>query len=1151
MSCILVLGSYVLVLDFLTSKFNNMKLYYSLFLFLVFSASVFAGPVTKHGKLKVDGIQMVDENNQPVVLRGVSFGWHNWWPRFYNADAVTWLTTDWNCSVVRAAMGVDPDKGYRANPEWSEQLVCEVVDAAIKNDIYVIIDWHSHNIRLEEAKIFFTKMAEKYGHHPHVIYEIFNEPERQQWPEIKAYSEEVIKTIRAIDPDNIILVGSPHWDQDVDVAAADPIKGHTNLMYSLHFYAATHKKYLRDKAETALEKGLALFVSECAGMEATGNGPINHEEWQQWLNWMESRKISWVSWSISDKNETCSMLLPSAASTGNWKNDDIKEWGQITRKCIKKHNIEGFTLNSQEYFERGGANVMAYQDIYPDGHQGGVAVIQHGTRLATNGDIRLNHTPGQWQPLPKQQKRVVDAKENAIRVTMTYPDSSRHLKGFNPIVYPDLALKYDVNVKAEGESIIITVDLDKPIPPEFIGQVGFNMELYPDLFFGKTWILDNQSGIFPPQPNGPVAAEKLKVTVPDDKTLWVEDEVLPRPLASGQRLVVAPETELTCLSIESKGAPLMLLDGRINHNNGWFVVRTEVAANTTKKAIEWVLTPKVKQGWIQEPTIQISQVGYHPKQAKKIFIELDKNDFYRTEVELLKVNSDDTKSVFKRKGDSWGQFLRYDYLTVDFSDVEEEGVYQVKYGNAVSHPFRIAANVFATDVWQPTLEYFLPVQMCHMRVNEKYRVWHGLCHMDDALMAPVDHNHFDGYVQGASTLTQYKPGEHVPGLNIGGWHDAGDYDLRVESQSYEVYILGLCFEEFNPRYDATSVDQLTRIVEIHQPDGKDDLLQQIEHGTLSITSAYKNLGRLYRGIIAPTLRQYVLLGDGANMTDNLAWDPKLNAGERTGNTSSLKDDRWVFTENNPARELTSASHLALAARVLKGFNDTLSLQSLYIAEAIFNTHKSKVYPQSVALASELFLTTGKEEYKQFLLTNEKTVLDNLRNNGWIVGKALAKMNNKAFSDKVRAGIKTVAENINQQKKETPYGIPYRPHIWGAGWDIQSFGVRQYFLHKSFPDILDDDCVYSALNFVLGCHPGVNTASFASGVGSQSMTIAYGTNRADRSYIPGGVVSGTALIQPDFPELLNFPFLWQQTEYVMGGGATNFMFLVLAVNELLK
>ena len=305
---------------------------------LLIGATVFAGPVNKHGKLKVDGVKLVDTKGNLVVLRGVSFGWHNWWPRFYNAEAVGWLTTDWNCTVVRAAMGVEPKGGYLSKSKWSEQLICNVVDAAIKNDIYVIIDWHSHNILLDEAKVFFKKMAEKYGKYPNIIYEIFNEPERQTWAEVKAYSEEVIETIRAIDPDNIILVGSPHWCQDVDVAAADPVKGYSNLMYSLHYYAATHKQPLRDKAGIALAKGIPLFVSECAGMESTGNGPLNHKEWNLWLEWMEKNQISWVVWSLADKNETCSMLLPAASSTGDWRPDVIKEWGKISRKTLIELN---------------------------------------------------------------------------------------------------------------------------------------------------------------------------------------------------------------------------------------------------------------------------------------------------------------------------------------------------------------------------------------------------------------------------------------------------------------------------------------------------------------------------------------------------------------------------------------------------------------------------------------------------------------------------------------------------------------------------------------------------------------------------------------------------------------------------------------------
>jgi endoglucanase len=297
-------------------------------------------PVSKHGALNVEGTKLVDKDGKPVMLRGMSFGWHNLWPRMYNAGAVKWLKDDWKCTVVRAALGIElNDSGYLKNPASSAAKIKAVVDAAIKEGIYVIIDWHDHNIHLNESKVFFTEMASLYGKYPNVIYEIFNEPDYETWPEVKAYSEEVIKTIRAIDPDNIILVGSPGWDQDIQLPAADPIKGYANLMYTVHFYAATHKQWLRDRTDEAIQKGLPIFISESAGMEASGDGPLNYEEWQKWIDWMEARGLSWITWSVSDKEESCSVLKKSAASDGNWKDSDLKESGIKTREYLRKYNI--------------------------------------------------------------------------------------------------------------------------------------------------------------------------------------------------------------------------------------------------------------------------------------------------------------------------------------------------------------------------------------------------------------------------------------------------------------------------------------------------------------------------------------------------------------------------------------------------------------------------------------------------------------------------------------------------------------------------------------------------------------------------------------------------------------------------------------------
>ena len=310
----------------------------SLFLVMITLAAPKNSSVAKYGQLRVVGTQLSDAGGEAVTLRGASLGWHNLWPRFYNKSAVKWLITDWKIDLIRAAMGLEIDDNYRENPEFALKCITPVIESAIKNGIYVIIDFHAHKNYLPYAKTFFAEMATKYGKYPNVIYEIWNEPDYFEWTEVKSYSEEVIKTIRAIDPDNIILVGSPHWDQDLDKVAADPIRNVSNIMYTMHFYAGTHKKWLRDRTDDAIEKGIPVFVSECAGMEASGDGPLDEKEWNAFVEWMEARKISWVVWSVSDKNETCSMLLPRASSYGKWDDKLLKPWGKLSRNSILKFN---------------------------------------------------------------------------------------------------------------------------------------------------------------------------------------------------------------------------------------------------------------------------------------------------------------------------------------------------------------------------------------------------------------------------------------------------------------------------------------------------------------------------------------------------------------------------------------------------------------------------------------------------------------------------------------------------------------------------------------------------------------------------------------------------------------------------------------------
>lgn len=309
-------------------------------LLLIFGVSN-AQFVKHHGQLSVQGTQLVDKNNIPIVLRGMSLGWHSMWPRFYNEKAVNWLKKDFNCNIIRAAMGIElGETPYIKEPQFSKDKIETVVKGAIKSDIYVIIDWHSHNVNLNEAKVFFAEMSKKYAKYPNIIYEVFNEPDNESWWEVKTYAEEIIKVIRENDPNNVILVGCPHWDQDIDLPAADPIKGYNNIMYTMHFYAATHGKELRDRTDAAIKSGLPVFVSESAGMEASGDGPLNLQAWQEYIDWMEARKLSWITWSVSDKDETCSILQKSAKSEGNWKEKDLKESGIKVREFLRKYNTQ-------------------------------------------------------------------------------------------------------------------------------------------------------------------------------------------------------------------------------------------------------------------------------------------------------------------------------------------------------------------------------------------------------------------------------------------------------------------------------------------------------------------------------------------------------------------------------------------------------------------------------------------------------------------------------------------------------------------------------------------------------------------------------------------------------------------------------------------
>lgn len=308
-------------------------------LLLGVSAPVLAEtPVERHGQLSVRGNKVVDKNGQPVMLRGMSLFWSQWIGKYYNEPAVRWLRDDWNVNVVRAALAVHSG-GYTTNPAAERAKVETVIDAAIKNGIYVVVDWHAHEAEPKLAADFFESIARKYGNTPNIIYETYNEPLPQHgWKDLlKPYHQTVISRIRAADPDNLIVAGTRSWSQDVDEAAADPLP-FTNVAYTLHFYAGTHKQGLRDKAETAMKRGAALFVTEYGTTEATGDGPVDRAETQRWWDFMEKHKISYLNWSVADKRETSAVLQPGASPTGGWKDEMITPSGKFVREQLRKMN---------------------------------------------------------------------------------------------------------------------------------------------------------------------------------------------------------------------------------------------------------------------------------------------------------------------------------------------------------------------------------------------------------------------------------------------------------------------------------------------------------------------------------------------------------------------------------------------------------------------------------------------------------------------------------------------------------------------------------------------------------------------------------------------------------------------------------------------
>lgn len=813
-----------------------------------------------------------------------------------------------------------------------------------------------------------------------------------------------------------------------------------------------------------------------------------------------------------------------------------------TKPAFSRQN--DLALNDSNYFETRGLNYFVFSNVYDatfdDSKISAVEIIHHGIRTATNGDVRMNPTPGQWDKLPQYIDRKVDKENKRIDVFLQYPEY-----GF----------AYTLTGEARDGGFYLSVNSDKPLPESLKGIAGLNLELVPPVFWGHSYMMDNKPGLFP--------------TSPADYMTVINGVTEPVPMVSGNCLEVAPDSPLKHLTIcSTDGKPLMLFDGRNKQQNGNFVVRTLLPTGVTGKLAEWFIKAEIQSDWIRKPVVAYSQVGYHPLQEKIAVVELDRNDKPLSKISLLKVGGDGALTeVLSVAPKSWGMYTRYHYLQFDFSAVQDSGIYALQYGQQQTGPFKIGTDVFQR-AWFPTLDIFLPVQMDHMLVREAYRVWHGAAHLDDALQAPLNRIHWDGWRQGPTTGNKYKPLEHVPGLNVGGWFDAGDFDIQTGSQQTVVQALARLWEDFRTGRDETTVNQQARYTEIHRPDGKPDVLQQIEHGVLQLVAQVKAFGYAIPGINESHLYQYRHLGDAVTKTDNLVYNPRLDSLQTDGKTSGTPDDRWAFTGRSPFLNYGTAISLAAASRALSEYNPDLGREALSYAEKIWqDEHRAGrseadtammygrfkgddfMKPLECRAAFELWRTTDKEEYRKEVKELFPFLLKQFGRNAQTIARMLPYMD-EALKEEVRPLVKEYAESMARLEKETPYGVRISKANWAGNRDIVDMGITNYLLYRLYPDLINPAYIYRGLSYLFGCHPFHNL-SFVSGVGAQPKRTAYGNNRADFSFIPGGVVPGVRILKPDFPENRDdYPFLWSENEYVIDLAA-NYIYLVNAVNDVLK
>lgn len=809
-------------------------------------------------------------------------------------------------------------------------------------------------------------------------------------------------------------------------------------------------------------------------------------------------------------------------------------------------------LNDSCYFERQGVNVLVFSNSFNGGFNdeknSGIEIIQHGIRAIQGGAVRLNNTPEQWDLVPKMTYRNVNREQGSIEVGLRYEDYDFDSR---------------VVVTAQGKAVEIAVWLDKPVPEELVGNAGLNLEFLPSRYWLKTFSMDGRLNRFPRYATSQTVARPNSEKPRQFKGFKTYDDrgtgrfVDPLPLETGHSITMAMDDPERMIRIHSNDAELKLYDGRMLAQNGWFVLRSVLPAGKTGKVVSWTVEPYAVEGWIRKPNIGFCQVGYTPDQPKVSVIELDKNDSPKAVAALMRINEDGTVSkAYEGKIDTWGRYYKYNYVKFDFSSVKKPGIYYIQYDTVKTNNFLIDERVY-DKITDATTDVWVPIHMNHMFVNEGYRVWHGEPFKEGYLQAPPS-DHFDLHYQGPTTDTKYKPLELIPGLNVGGFFDAGDFDIETGANINVVENLIRAWELFKPLRDETFVSEEQRYVDLHRPDGTPDIMQYIQHGVLNLVAQAEQIGHMASTLSNSVLDNYHHLGDAASITDGLHYDPSLKPYEVSadGKRSGTPDDMWAFTTRNPRLDMRAATMFAAAAHALKGYNDSLAARALTQSKRLMKEAEELLSQRAESEKNNTrarFGGVAATNLQLYAATQEKGYLDVFKKEIWNELDQNLEFNlqtaldaipymDEDYREKLRPYVEKYAQYIQDFDRQNPYGVPIGTGNWAGIGPLLSFGTTVCFAHLYYPDIVAKNEVYRAANWLFGCHPYHNY-SFVAAVGAaRPKAVFYGNNRADFSFIPGNVAPGVLFRKPDhFENFDDWPFLWGQNEGTIAGNTQYIIF----------